>query len=84
MQQLLPAQWLQLSDAVLERRFARVIPDVACQARSAGAQEGITLFIEVTVTHPIDQEREQRIAAAGHPTLEIDLRPCGGAFPAQS
>lgn len=38
----------------------------------------LTLLIEVTVTHGIDQEKLRRIQALNVPTLEIDLGSLGG------
>lgn len=93
---LRPAQRLQVQDAMLEKRFGSVIPDVTCQVQPVAADgsqspsdaggpaspltlgEATTLFIEVTVTHGIDVERQTRIERAGHATLEIDLRRTGG------
>ena len=92
---LLAAQQLRVQDAVLEKRFSAVRPDVTCQVwpldegnahpadevgrktHTRGTQP-TTLFIEVTVTNGIDQERQARIEDAGHATLEIDLRRTGG------
>jgi len=38
----------------------------------------LTLLVEVTVTHGIDEEKQQRICELNLPTLEIDLSLLGG------
>jgi hypothetical protein len=70
-----PARWAELAHVALERRLGRIIPDVIATETS-----GATLLIEVTVMNSITQERLQRIAEAGYPTIEINIGSMGGTI----
>lgn len=51
----------------LERRFRNVIPDVIIYVN------GKPIFIEIFVTHPIDDEKLDKLKELGISTIEIDL-----------
>ncbi len=51
----------------LERRFGSVIPDVIIYT------DDKPLFIEIFVTHRIDNEKLEKLKELGIPTIEIDL-----------
>ena len=51
----------------LEHRFRNVIPDVIIYV------DGKPLFIEIFVTHPIDDEKLDKLKELGISTIEIDL-----------
>lgn len=69
---------LELTNTRLEHRMSPLIPDVVCEARTQDGQLYDPLVIEVTVTHVIDDERNERIRAQGVAALEIDLSLTGG------
>lgn len=75
---ILPAQQLTLKNVVLEKRVGKLRPDLFCEASEAGVQIYNPLFIEVTVTHGIDERRAQRLVEQGIPTLELDFSQLGG------
>lgn len=58
--------------------FEKVIPEVRQQGFQpdlvAELKDGSRLFIEVAVTSFIDEVKQERIKAAGTPTIELDLR----------
>ena len=51
----------------LEQRFNTVVPDIVVHTG------GKRLFIEIFVTHRVNQEKLNKLEAAGHSTIEIDL-----------
>ncbi len=51
----------------LEQRFNTVVPDIVVHT------DGKRLFIEIFVTHRVDQEKLNQLEAADHSTIEIDL-----------
>ena len=61
------AVMVEFDDVVLEKRLTDIIPDVLIKAREK------TLFIEIRVSHKIDEEKQKKIKDAGISTLEIDL-----------
>jgi hypothetical protein len=73
-----PAEMLELTHVDLEQRFGRVVPDLVCQGWASGGIWLIPLFIEVTVTNHIDEERLARIQSEQAYALEIDLSLTGG------
>jgi hypothetical protein len=74
---LRPAFRMTLTNVRLEAREPGVVPDLAAEA------EGASVFIEVVVTHRVDDAKRAKLAARGVSTLEIDLSrlPCGAAYP---
>ena len=72
------AEYLRLTDIALERRFEHIVPDVMCTSDAEDGTSRGMLFIEVTVSNGIDDERKGRIEEAGQATLEIDLSITGG------
>lgn len=60
-------------DLVLQeiRAFAGVVPDIVAYAGEK------LLFVEIAVTHFVDEEKLRRLEALGFPTLEIDLSSVG-------
>lgn len=75
---------LSLSNIELECRLGRVIPDIGCQATDEQGELIEKLFIEITVTNPIDEERKARLKATGHHTLELNLSLTGGRLTLES
>lgn len=73
-----PAQWADITDVTLERRYGRIIPDLTCAVRTPTELESQPLLIEVTVTNAIGDERMERIRSMGAPAVEIDLSKFGG------
>lgn len=71
-------QVIELTNARLESRVGRVIPDVRAECRDAQRLEMGTVCFEVTVTHGFDEKRLQRVRETGRPTLEIDLSQAFG------
>lgn len=70
---------LSLDQVKLEKRFGHIVPDVSCEARPVvGGAEFSLLFIEVTVTNTMTEERIERIRDASQSTLEVDLSLAGG------
>ena len=67
-----------VSDARLETRIGRLIPDVMCTASVDSTVLFDPLCIEVTVTNHMTAERLARICGQGAATLEIDLSITGG------
>lgn len=61
------AQELEIEDITLEKRFGDVIPDVVIYAN------GRQYFIEIFVTHRVDDEKLQKLRKADISTIEIDL-----------
>lgn len=77
--------WLNLEAVTLEQRFGNIVPDVTCEADAVEGGPTIRpLFIEVTVTNAVTEERLQRIRAAGQHTLEINLSLAGGRVDQQT
>jgi hypothetical protein len=63
---------VHFDSVALEVRLGRVIPDVVAKI---GEHE---LLIEITVSHPISDMKEDVLASLGLPVLEIDLRRASG------
>lgn len=70
-----PSRWAHLSNVTLERRMGRIVPDVI-----AIEDDGSTLFVEVTVTNTIDEERKLRIIGERTPAIEINIGLMGGTI----
>ena len=66
-EEIRPSQWVMLSNVQLEQREDGFVPDVQADI------ETTPIFIEVRVTHAVDNLKAQRIAARGVSTVEIDL-----------
>lgn len=62
-----PAKEIQIEKVELERRFGDVIPDVVVYAG------GKHFFVEIYVTHCIDDKKLVKLKQANISTLEIDL-----------
>lgn len=58
---------IKIDQVKLEKRFDCVIPDVIVES------DGKELFVEIFVTHRVDDEKLQKIKEAKISTLEIDL-----------
>ena len=70
---------LRLVNVQLETRYGRLVPDIIAEAFGVdGHARHLPLLIEVTVTNPVDEERLDRIRAAGEAAVEIDLSRAGG------
>lgn len=61
------AKKITIDKVELEKKFGDVVPDVVVYAG------GKKLFLEVYVTHPIDDEKLKKIQKADISTIEIDL-----------
>jgi len=61
------AKEIAIDKVELEKRFNDVVPDIVVY--SGGKQ----LFIEIYVTHPIDEQKLEKLKVAGISTIEIDL-----------
>ena len=55
-----------------------MVPDIVCEASDEDGNVSPRLFIEITVTNPIDEERKTRLSQEGSPTLELALSRTGG------
>jgi len=73
-----PETTYTLTNVKLECRFGHVVPDIVCEASDEDGNVSPRLFIEITVTNPIDEERKTRLSQEGSPTLELDLSRTGG------
>lgn len=62
-----PSKEIQVNKVELERRFGDVIPDIVVYAG------GKQLFVEIYVTHRIDDEKLAKLKQADISTIEIDL-----------
>jgi hypothetical protein len=72
-----PEAEVSLTSVELEVHLGRSVPDViATWVDDDGWTHSI--FIEVTVTNPIGDERIDRLASFGYPALEIDIGRMGG------
>lgn len=61
------AREIELEHIELEKRFGDIIPDVVVYAG------GKMFFIEIYVTHPIDDRKLEKLKKANISTIEIDL-----------
>ncbi len=66
-QLLFPAKEISVDDVKLEQRYGDVIPDIVV---TSGGRE---LFIEIFVTHKIDETKLEKLKRANISTIEIDL-----------
>ena len=73
-----PETTYELTSVKLECRLGHVVPDIVCEACDEDGNVFPRLFIEITVTNPIDEERKARLIQEGSPTLELDLSRTGG------
>lgn len=74
-----PAHVMELDLVAVEEPYDGIIPDVSCKAwPEPDGRVYWPMFIEVTVTNPIDDERLARIREKGCAALEIDLGLVGG------
>lgn len=64
---LFPARQVELDQVRLEARTGNVVPDVL--ALTSGRQ----LFIEIRVTHRVDEDKHEKIRQLGISAVEIDL-----------
>lgn len=55
------------SNVILEKKYGEVIPDIVL---SCGDKK---IFVEIAVTHFIDNEKREKLRNIGIPTMEIDL-----------
>lgn len=62
-----PAKEIHIDQVELERRFGDVIPDVVVYAG------GKQFFVEIYVTHCIDEEKLAKLKKADISTIEVDL-----------
>jgi ssDNA-binding Zn-finger/Zn-ribbon topoisomerase 1 len=58
---------IQIDNVKLEKRMGDVIPDVII---TSGGRE---LFLEIYVTHKVDEKKKTRLRKSGKSTIEIDL-----------
>lgn len=65
--ELSPDQIMTFDKVFLEKRTDDIIPDIIIE------KNGVQLFIEIAVTHFIDDEKKQKINRIGVSTIEIDL-----------
>lgn len=70
-----PAREVLLDSVEEETWEGRFRPDLRATMRriEAGSETISTLFIEIHVTHEVDQEKLGKIEARGHSAIEIDL-----------
>ena len=61
-------QNIQIDHVELEMRVSNIIPDVVVYGKN-----GEQLFVEIYVTHKVDEAKQQKLREIGVPTLEIDL-----------
>lgn len=67
MHDIIPGKKVSIRKGYNELRHEDVVPDV--QLESADGR----LFVEIAVTHFVDQEKRQKLRRIGVPTIEIDL-----------
>ena len=58
---------IPIDDVKLEKRFGDIIPDIVVYSGDK------YFFIEIYVTHPIDDEKLKKLKEKNFPTIEIDL-----------
>ncbi len=61
---------IEVDDVKLEKRFDSIIPDVVLYSKDK------CLFVEIFVTHKIDEEKLVKLQKANISTIEIDLSKC--------
>lgn len=66
---MVPGRMVELLEAQAEVPVGNVRPDVMASA------EGRTMFIEVAVTHLVDEAKRDALKVLGVPTMEIQLDP---------
>jgi len=66
---VLPGRLVKFDEVIVERQEGDIRPDLI------GVLAGRRLYIEVAVTHFIDNEKERRIRARDIPTIEIAVEP---------
>ena len=76
-QLLFPAKEITVDDVKLEQRYGDVIPDIII---TSGGKE---LFVEVFVTHKIDETKLEKLRRANISTIEIDLSKQGETITAE-
>ena len=64
---LVPAKEISIDDVKLEQRYGDIIPDIVV---FSGGKE---FFVEIFVTHRIDDEKLEKLQKAAISTIEIDL-----------
>jgi hypothetical protein len=64
---LAEAQMLTLDDVILEKREGDITPDVIAVAN------GVRIFIEIFVTHKVDEDKLDKIREMGVLAVEVDL-----------
>lgn len=73
------ADVFKLDQIEIEERYGDIVPDLTCKAHSEdGVRVYVPMFIEITVSNAIDEERLSRIRAKKCLALEIDLSLAGG------
>ena len=60
-------QVMTFDKVFLEKRTDNIVPDIIVE------KDGVQLFIEIAVTHFIDEEKREKIKRIGTSTIEIDL-----------
>jgi hypothetical protein len=60
-------QVMKFDKVYLEKRTDDIVPDIIVE------KDGVQLFIEIAVTHFIDEEKREKIKRIGTSTIEIDL-----------
>lgn len=64
---MLVSKSIEIDHIELEKQFGSIIPDIVVYSG------GKKLFVEIYVTHKIDEEKKKKIQEVGISTLEIDL-----------
>lgn len=64
---LSPSKMIEIDNVMLEKRIDNIVPDVLLYSG------GKPLFIEIFVTHMIDDEKREKIRKLGISTIEINL-----------
>ena len=67
----IPPMTVGIADVVLEQKVDTIVPDVIITTN-----KGQRIFVEVYVTHKVDDEKEKKIKELDIPTIEIDLSKC--------
>jgi competence protein CoiA len=62
-----PEIWIDFQTADAEKSFGKVRPDVTIETGNE------MLFVEIAVTHFVDEEKQQALKKMGSPTIEINL-----------
>lgn len=62
-----PEHWFRVTSAQVETKFGEIVPDVLIDIY------GVTIAVEILVTHKVDERKIEEFRRIGLPAIEIDL-----------